>query len=209
MDVLHYLVSGALLGLAAGVSPGPLLALVISETLTHSRREGVLVSVAPALTDAPIIAISLLIISSISRSDLLLGVISLAGASFAGYLAYGNMKLRNAHSQIDLVQPRSLSKGVITNLLSPHPYLFWMTVGAPYVIKASRANLFAAIAFMAGFYLLLIGSKILIALLVDSSKNFLRKKTYILMIRITGVIMLFFAILLLRDAVILIGLIPR
>jgi threonine/homoserine/homoserine lactone efflux protein len=45
--------SGAALGLSAGVTPGPLLALVIAQTLTHGPREGGKVALAPLLTDAP------------------------------------------------------------------------------------------------------------------------------------------------------------
>jgi len=199
--------SGTLLGFAAGVSPGPLLALVISETLTHGRREGMLVSMAPALTDVPIIAISIFIISRISGFDFLLGMISLAGAFFVGHLAYRNMVLRDVNAQLGSEKSRSLRRGLITNFLSPHPYLFWMTVGAPTVMKAYRMNFFAALAFLAGFYLFLIGSKILVALLVNSSRNFLRGGAYRIVIRATGIIMLFFALLLLRDGLIMLRLI--
>jgi len=34
----EYLVSGMLLGLAAGLAPGPLLALVFSETFKHGKK---------------------------------------------------------------------------------------------------------------------------------------------------------------------------
>ncbi len=189
------------------MSPGPLLALVISETLTHGRREGIRVSMAPALTDVPIIAISIFIISRISGSDVLLGMISLAGAFFVGHLAYRNMVLRDVNAQLGSEKSRSLRRGLITNVLSPHPYLFWMTVGAPTVIKAYRMNLFAALAFLTGFYLFLIGSKILIALLANSSRNFLRGGAYRIVIRATGIIMLFFAMLFLRDGMIMLKLI--
>jgi threonine/homoserine/homoserine lactone efflux protein len=32
--------------------------------------------------------------------------------------------------------PKSLTKGILANALSPHPYLFWLSVGAPTMSKA-------------------------------------------------------------------------
>ena len=203
----HYFVSGLLLGFAAGVSPGPLLALVISETILHSRKEGVLVSLSPVLTDFPVIAATVLILSRVSNSDFFLGIVSLAGAAFVGYLAYKNILIQGVHTAIDYVKPQSLRKGVITNFLSPHPYLFWMTIGAPTIIKAFHVGIASAISFLAGFYLLLIGSKIVIAFMVGHSKNFLRSKTYVYIIRATGIILLVFVVLFLRDGLSLLGII--
>ncbi|NCD26558.1 MAG: hypothetical protein EOL86_13335, partial [Deltaproteobacteria bacterium] len=47
--------SGLVLGLSAGLSPGPLLTLMLSETLRHGVRAGLLVAVAPLISDLPII----------------------------------------------------------------------------------------------------------------------------------------------------------
>jgi threonine/homoserine/homoserine lactone efflux protein len=206
-ESMHYFISGILLGFAAGVSPGPLLALVISETLMHSRKEGFLVSIAPVLTDLPVIAATVYILSRISNSDFFLGIVSLAGAVFIGYLAYKNIMIRDMHMRIHHVKPQSLRKGVITNFLSPHPYLFWMTIGAPTVLKASQVDISSAVSFIAGFYLLLIGSKILIALIVHRSKNFLQSRTYVYIIRTTGIILLLFSVLFLKDGLVMLGLI--
>jgi len=199
IESIQYLVSGILFGFAAGISPGPLLALVITETLTHSRKEGILISTAPVVTDIPIIAATVYILSRISGSEIVLGFISLTGAVFIGYLAYESIMIREVSLNIHHVKPQSLRKGVITNFLSPHPYLFWMTIGAPTVLKAFQVNIASAVSFIAGFYVLLVGSKVLIALLVDRSKNFLKSRTYIYIIRATGVILLCFAILFFKD----------
>ena len=53
------------LGLAAGISPGPLLTLVISTTLERGFRAGTRIAIAPLITDAPIIVVTLLILSLI------------------------------------------------------------------------------------------------------------------------------------------------
>lgn len=206
IESLQYLVSGSLFGFAAGVSPGPLLALVITETLMHSRKEGILVAIAPVVTDVPIIAVTMYILSKLSNSDTILAILSLAGAVFIGYIAYESIMTRDVNLGIHQVKPQSIRKGVITNFLSPHPYLFWMTIGAPTVLKAFQVNIASAVSFIAGFYVLLVGSKVLIALLVDRSKNFLKSRTYIYIIRATGIILLCFAVLFLKDGLRMLGL---
>ena len=59
--MFEYLSAGTLLGLASGFAPGPLLVLVVAETLRHDVRAGIKVAIAPLITDVPIIVVSLLI----------------------------------------------------------------------------------------------------------------------------------------------------
>ena len=61
-NVYAALFVGALFGLSAGFSPGPLMTLVISQTLQHNAREGALVAASPLVTDAPIILISFFVV---------------------------------------------------------------------------------------------------------------------------------------------------
>ncbi|MES9860524.1 MAG: hypothetical protein ABW157_19515 [Candidatus Thiodiazotropha sp. LLP2] len=75
--MLSTISAGIVLGLSAGFSPGPLLTLVISETLQHDIRAGIKVAVAPIITDLPIIIFSLFIINEISGLYNILGLISL------------------------------------------------------------------------------------------------------------------------------------
>lgn len=61
-----FLTTGAILGLSAGIAPGPLLALVISETLRHGMKAGVKVALAPIISDLPIVALTLYILAKLS-----------------------------------------------------------------------------------------------------------------------------------------------
>ena len=85
MESISFLTSGILFGLAAGISPGPLLTLVISETLRHNRKQGIIVAIVPAVTDLPIVLLSVFILAKLSSFNLVLGAISILGALFIGY----------------------------------------------------------------------------------------------------------------------------
>jgi threonine/homoserine/homoserine lactone efflux protein len=46
--------TGLVLGLSCGLAPGPLMALVLAQSLRHGAREGCKIALAPLLTDMPI-----------------------------------------------------------------------------------------------------------------------------------------------------------
>ena len=201
-----YLTMGAVFGLTAGISPGPLLTLVISETLRHNKTEGVKIAVAPLITDIPIVLLTIFILSKMASSDFVLGIISILGGFFIAYLGYDSIKSRGIEIDIQNLKPKSIRKGIIVNILSPHPYIFWLMVGAPITVKAYQANPFAAFAFIIAFYVLLVGSKISIALVVDRSRAFLKNKVFIWTLRILGLVLMILAILLIKEGLGYLGL---
>ena len=205
--MLEFLSIGLLLGLAAGLAPGPLLALVIAETLKNGMRSGGKVALAPLVSDLPVIGIALLLVARMSDADLGLGLISLAGGVFI--LLTGCQSLRVPRGLPEVRhdrQQRSLLKGVLANLLNPHPYLFWIGVGAPMMSKALVAGQSALVAFLVGFYAMLVGSKLLLALLVSRSRLMLLGRGYRWTVQLLGLVLCCFALLLFRDGLRLLGL---
>ena len=169
-------------GFAAGVSPGPMLGLVITQTLRRGWRAGNLVALAPLFSDMPIILLAVLIVGQLPRVTL--GWLGVVGGLFVVYLGIESM--RAARGELETVsddgahasaagQPRAvLGRAVLTNLLNPHPYLFWATAGAQLLLRASASGgIGAAALFLIGFYALLVGSKLLIALIVNQSRGWL------------------------------------
>jgi len=201
-----FLVSGVVFGLSAGLSPGPLMALVISETMKYGIKEGIKVAVAPLLTDVPIVAASLLVLSHLSDMKAVLGVLSLAGSAFLVYLAWGSITFKGARIDDAPVEPRSIRKGVVANLLNPNPYLFWLSVGAPTVVRASERSAAAASLFVVGFYFLLVGSKVLLAVAAGKSRRVMLSGAYVWAVRLLGVALLVFAVLFCRDGLAGLGL---
>ena len=199
IESLPFLVSGILFGFTAGILPGPLLTLVISETLKHDKKAGILVASAPLVTDIPIVLLSIFVISKLSRFHYILGVISFCGALFIGYLAYESIKVKGTDIDLRQIKAQSLRRGIITNFLSPHPYLFWIAVGAPIVVKGYKTSIIASLFFIVGFYLSLVGSKVTIAMIVDHAKAFLKSTVYLVIIRMMGFILLLFCFIFIKD----------
>ena len=197
--MLNFLTIGTLLGLSAGLAPGPLLTLVIAETLQHDIKAGVKVALAPFITDLPIILLSLFILAKLSNFHNILGVIAFTGGCVILFMGYESLRTQGVELSLKEARPKSLIKGILVNALSPHPYLFWISVGAPTMTKAMNQNVIAALAFIGSFYALLVGSKILLAILVGKSKNFLVGKTYIYTMRLLGLALFALAFVLFLD----------
>jgi threonine/homoserine/homoserine lactone efflux protein len=195
----QYLILGVVLGLSAGFAPGPLLALVVSETLQHGRRAGVRVAMAPIFTDLFIVVLALRVLSALSSFHAVLGAISIAGSIFVLFLGFGALRCHGFSVELSKEKPRSLAKGILVNSFSPHPYLFWMTVGAPNVYRALEFGLAPPLCFVLSFYALLVGSKVLVAGLVCRSRDFLSGRAYLNLMRFLGLLLVGLALLLFYD----------
>jgi threonine/homoserine/homoserine lactone efflux protein len=205
--MIEYLSAGTLLGLASGFAPGPLLVLVVSETLRHDIRAGIKVAMAPLITDVPIIIISLLVLNRLAHFKTIVGGISILGGLFIFYLGYESIKTKGLEINLTPSISNSFKKGVITNALNPHPYIFYVTVGAPIIFKAINQNFALAFLFIGSFLIFLVGSKVILAMVVERSRAFLKGPLYIWLMRILGALLLFFSIMLFREGLRLLGLI--
>ncbi len=201
-----FLGQGVLLGLSAGIAPGPLFALVIAETLNHGTKSGLRVALAPLLTDVPIVLVTVCILSRLASFDLVLGVVSFLGCIVVFRMAYESVRTKSFDPDLPVQKAKSLRKGVIVNALSPHPYLFWFTVGAPTTLKAAKHDAFAPWAFIGGFYVCLITAKVVLAAITGQSRAFLKGRAYLYIMRFLGVLLAVFAVVLLRDSLRFFGL---
>lgn len=206
--MLEYLGTGIVLGLAAGFAPGPLLALVLAQSIRHGSREGLKVATAPLITDVPIVLLATALVAvAAETADGLLGAISLAGAVFVAYLGVESIRTTGVEAGRPDEAPRSWSRGALVNALSPHPYIFWITVGAPTLLAAWAVSPMAAVAFLVGFYTCLVGAKMLLAVVAGRSGGRLRGGAYRAVMAVLGGLLLLFAIRLAVEGLRLLGLV--
>lgn len=201
----HNLFLGIVLGLSAGFAPGPLLALVISETLRHDVKAGIRVALSPLITDFPIILLTLFFLPRLSDSATVLGVISLIGGCVILYMGYESFRPGEVNVQMRDPGRGSLVRGILVNALSPHPYLFWLTVGGTIMSGALEIGVAALAAFLCGFYVSLVGAKVVTAVLTARSRAFLRGRAYLWIMRALGCALWALALLLFRDGLELLG----
>ena len=192
-------------GLSAGFAPGPLLTLVITQTVHYSAREGVKVAVAPLLSDVPIVLAAFFILNKLANLGPVLGIISVVGGFYVLYLACETYATGPVTIDSERVQPKSLRKGAMVNFLNPHPYLFWVTVGVPMILKARQDGPVEPWVFILGFYVFLVGSKVFIALIVGRFRDFLEGRIYLYVMRTLGIFLAGFSLFLFWEALVHFG----
>jgi hypothetical protein len=87
--ILGLALAGATLGIVEGIKPGPLLTMVIRETLSGGLRAGVWTAAAPIFTDGPLVIVSLFAAEILIEDRGLTGapaviLAALPGLAFAG-----------------------------------------------------------------------------------------------------------------------------
>lgn len=167
-------VAGLSLGLAAGVAPGPLQTLVVTATLRRGFGAGWRIAVAPLLTDAVVVGASLAFLSFLDAA--VLGTLGLVGAVLLVGLGLVEMLRAAETARVD-EEDRSggdvgdLAAGALVNLTNPHPWIFWAAAGGPLVVRLWREAPSAAFAFLAPFYLGLVGGKVGLAAVVAALRR--------------------------------------
>ena len=104
--------------------------------------------------------------------------------------------------QVDSIKPgkiNSLGKAILANFLNPNPYLFWITIGGPLLIGGFNVSIWNGVIFLFTFYLMLVGSKMVIAIVGGKMNSFFRSDKYLYVIRGTGILLFILAILLLYN----------
>lgn len=190
------------LGLAAGISPGPLLTLVVASTLERGFGAGLRVALAPVLTDAPIILLAILVLRDLPPFWLAL-ITGLGGCAviYLGIMTLGidvqdrDLDSENGGTSTDLW------RGAVVNLLNPHPWIFWVTVQGPMLIRGWRQSPLAGIGFVLAFYMAIVGSKVGIAWLVARGRHVLSGRGYRWALAACGALLIGMGLLLVFQAI--------
>jgi len=200
--VLTFLVLGAGIGFVSGISPGPVLTLVMTETLKGGWLRGSAVAAGPLLADGPIVVLALTIVDQLPPA--FEPAMSFVGGLFLVYLAV-TAAINARRAQLPGDQRLSARGGFITGLfargLSPHPYLFWFLVGAPTLVQAWQLGWQADAAFLMGYYVTIVFSNIGLALALHRWVGLLSERVYRGLLLLASVILAAYGLVLLGRAV--------
>jgi threonine/homoserine/homoserine lactone efflux protein len=187
-----FLLLGATFAFSAAVQPGPFQAYLVSSTMAGGWRRTTPAAFAPLLSDIPIVALVLLLLTRIP--PLWLDVLRVGGGLFLLYLAvrawraFRHYKHELAGTAFDFarageacptapaavpakLQRRTLLEAVTVNLLNPNPYISWSTVLGPLAIQAWREAPSHAAALVCAFYVTMVAATIALVLLLAGARS--------------------------------------
>jgi threonine/homoserine/homoserine lactone efflux protein len=192
MDAVFFAIS---LGLFAGLSPGPLMTLVLASTLERGFRAGVATALAPLVTDLPVILLSLFVLGSVPAW--FLDAVTIVGGMFVVYIGVQTVfRARRPPPSLETQAATvgDLRRAALLNFLSPHPWLFWFTIGTPYMLERWTVARWQAVAFLAVFLALLVGCKVGVAWAASRGRRLLGTVWYRVAMTLCGALLVVFGL---------------
>lgn len=193
--LLGMFVLSFIIGLTGALAPGPTLIA----TITASMRDGWKVG--------PQIVAGHMIIEAMFALFILVGlseyIIPYSSAiAFAGGISlvfFGAMTLRSApKASIDAQEGEVLGSpyiaGILTSASNPYFWLWWLTIGAGFLLDGARGGLLVVVAFLAGHWLADLGWFTFVSVGIGRGRTIVSVQLYRSVIGTCGGILILFGI---------------
>lgn len=201
VPIIPIFLQGASLGLSASISPGPLLAYLVSQSLTGGWKRGAIVAIAPLLSDIPLVIVIVLLLKQVPA--IFLSLISLVGGIYVIYLAWRGLQAWQGKSNRTIKEEsqfhQNLGRAVLVNYSSPGPYVFWTLVNGPLLLSAIRTSILQGVMFLLGFYGLFKGSMLVLAIIFSQAQRMGPKLVRILTLVSVMILCIFGGVLIFRG----------
>lgn len=193
--ILGMAAAGVLLGVVEGIKPGPLLTMVLRETLSGGLRAGLWTAAAPVFSDGPLIVLSFVASAWIATNGSVLLAITVAGALFLAKMGVDcfRMEAPDLERPTEGLATKSFARGITTNLLNPNVYIFWFLIGGPLMAATVDEEWLAPVTYAVSFLLSIILTKAGIAYVIHRASNGISPTTYKRLLAGCGVVMLGFS----------------
>src|SRR3989441_11418295 len=128
LEVVATVLAGLGIGLSLGAPPGPVNAIIASQTVTRSWRAGFLVGVGATTADTIFLAVSVVAHSAVTSIQGWVPIIALLGAGVLAYFAWNTVRALRRAADIMESKPeehaKSYATGLRVDMPTPHPILW-------------------------------------------------------------------------------------
>lgn len=189
---MYFALSALTFGFVAGLKPGPLGIFVIHQTMSKGNLHGFFASLAPIITDGPIIILTLLLTQQFNDLSWFVSAVSICGALYLAYISY---RIYGAQSGFDSavtnLSDSSLRTAIKINVLNPAPYIFWLTIGSSYLSVGSK---FEVVIFIVCLSVSLCATKFGVAVLIKKLGEKFNARVYSIILKALALPLIFFSV---------------
>jgi threonine/homoserine/homoserine lactone efflux protein len=139
--VIETILTATILGAFAGLAPGPYTTMVAGTGLERGFKPASRLALIPLISDVPPLIITALILETLN--DVTLSLLGVSGGIVVLYIGVRFLKLwRRGVTPLDPDHPHSVPQSAkfwhvaLGTLLSPVPWLFWLIVGSPLMLRS-------------------------------------------------------------------------
>lgn len=156
--MLSYFIQGFLIGFPTAAQPGPFQAYLLNETLDKGWKKTFIVAFAPLISDGPIIALTLFVLSALP--PFFIPMLRIFGGIYLSYLAI-TIILHADDSDVDANEQKGVEgvkRAILVNMTGPGPWIFWSSIGGPLLLEGGKISLLNPTGFLLGFYTSMVGT---------------------------------------------------
>jgi len=190
-ELAEIFIGAMVVGFSGALVPGPMLTLTITSVAQKGFWASFYISLGHSILELLLVLSFFLGILKYLDNQLLMKIIGILGGLFLLYLG-GDLiySVFRKKITIDLSRPKGktapgkyysanfMLKGAVVSLINPYWYIWWVSIGAAFMIKSVKLNIAGVSSFFFGHISADFIWFMFIGFLVNSGKRFLNQKVY-------------------------------
>lgn len=184
-------------GLSGSVTPGPLLAINISEAARRGFWAGPLLIAGHAIAELLLVIALAWGLSQILGNSLVAGIIGVVGGLVLVWMAYSLLRQSRsqelptgAATERRIPTHRLVLAGIVVSVANPFWLLWWATVGTTYLVWSLTLGVAGVVLFYVGHIMSDLGWYSLVSLLVAKGRRLMSTRVYRALLGVCGVALL-------------------
>jgi threonine/homoserine/homoserine lactone efflux protein len=190
-EIVEIFFGAMVVGFSGALTPGPMLTLVISSTAEKGFWTSFFIVVGHALLELLVVAAFFLGLIRYLENPLITKIIGIVGGVFLLYLGVDILvSVARRKFRIDfksMIEKRTINarstgiiimKGVLVSLMNPYWYIWWISIGAAFIIKSVKFDMGGVTAFYTGHISADFIWYLFIGFLISTGRRFLNQKVY-------------------------------
>ncbi len=205
MDLLGFIITVILLTASGALAPGPLFFQTISQGAKTGARSGLIFSLAHTLVEFSLIMLLAFGLLAVRNEVFLRNSIGMIGGivliAFGSYQIYGVLKKKQLEQKQEVPSHRLFFIGLLFTALNPYFIIWWLTVGSNLILLALELAALTGVIFMFLCHVWMdYAWLIAVSHFAKKGVNALGSKWYQAFIGVFGVILIYFGVSFLGDA---------
>jgi len=191
-EIAQIFFGSLLVAFTGALMPGPMLTLVISSVAQKGFKTAVFIVIGHSVLELLIVASFYLGVLKYLDNALTVKIISVVGGVFLIYMAVSIIvSVARKKIKLDLDSKKTIqnlgtkgtlivtAKGILISLANPYWYVWWMTIGAAFMVKSVQHSFAGVASFYTGHILADFIWYLFVGFLISTGRRFFNQKIYI------------------------------
>jgi threonine/homoserine/homoserine lactone efflux protein len=211
-EIVQIFFGSLMVAFTGALMPGPMLTLVISSVAQKGFKTAVFIVIGHSALELLIVASFYLGVLKYLNNALAVKIISVVGGAFLIYMAVSIIvSVARKKIKLDLdakkvTQNLGLKgtllitgKGILISLANPYWYVWWMTIGAAFMVKSVQQSFGGVASFYTGHILADFIWYLFVGFLISTGRRFFNQKVYIGILIACSLFLLYLGIKFITD----------